>query len=84
MILGRQRCLIDRRGIEGHRVFEFDLEGVVQLAVVAELPGEMEALRVLEGLARVQVGPDAPAERIGLPLEFLRLLVDRTADRRSW
>jgi hypothetical protein len=31
-------------------VLEFDLEGVIELAMVTELPGEMEALCIRESL----------------------------------
>ncbi len=49
--LGGQYDLVDGCGIEGDRLFEFYLEGVVKLAVVPELPGEMKALGILERLA---------------------------------
>ncbi|WP_149587112.1 hypothetical protein [Tabrizicola flagellatus] len=67
--------LVDCPRVEVDRLFEFHFEGIVQLAVVSELPSEMETLGILECLAGVQEGPDALAERIGLPIEFERLLV---------
>ncbi|NJO54660.1 MAG: hypothetical protein HC829_07315 [Bacteroidales bacterium] len=70
-----QRRLVDCRGIEGDVVFELDLEGVIELAMVAELPGEMKALRILERFARVEIGPDASAKWIGLLIELPRQLV---------
>lgn len=43
--------------------------------MVAKLSGEVEALRVLECLAGIEKRPDAPAERVGLIVEFLRPFV---------
>src|SRR5690606_39112223 len=47
----------------------------VQLAVVAKLARDVKAFRIFERLPGGEVGPDALAERVELPLEGLRLLV---------
>ena len=82
-----QRGLIDGSGIESRRLLKLHLEGVIHPSVVAELPREIETLRVLEGLARVQKHPDAAAQAVGLLFKFLHLrwgelLVDDRGERR--
>jgi len=81
-----QSVIVDGRRVEGYLVLQFDLEGVVELAVVAELSGEVKALRILEGFAFMQVCPDASAELIWLPVKLLRpclieLLLDNGGER---
>ncbi|ODN65787.1 hypothetical protein A6302_04495 [Methylobrevis pamukkalensis] len=86
LYLGRQRLFVDGRRVEGYLVLQFDLEGVVELAVVAELSGEVKALRILEGFAFMEICPDASAELIWLPVKLLRpchieLLLDNGGER---